>query len=134
MPNTPNINLDIRLGGSSDPGWVNVPANNGQVYGYLYTGGDDGSGGLIQTIQPNGQGRDTAPIQLTADNRYQIANCSFSDDPFNQLSWNGSGRSGTITDANTAVETAKYTVNVTDTGNGNCNIPCDPLVINKQPN
>lgn len=130
MPNTPNIQLDIRLGGSSDPGWVDVPASNGQVYGYHYSGGDDGQGGLVQTV---GQGRDTAQIQLTADNRYQISNCTFRDDPFNQLSWNGSGRAGTLVDANTSVETAKYTVNVADTGNGNCNIPCDPLVTNKQP-
>lgn len=128
MPNTPNINLDIRFGGSSDPGWVNVPANNGQVYGYLYTGGDDGNGGLVQKV---GQGRDSAPIQLNADNRYQISGCSFSDDVNNQLSWNGAGRSGTIVDANTAVETAKYTINVSDTGNGNCNIPCDPMVKNE---
>ena len=133
MPNTPNIQLDIRLGGSADPGWVNVSASNGQAYGYLYTGGDDGHGGLVQTVQPNGQGRDTAQIQLTADNRYQISGCTFRDDPFNQLSWNGSGRAGTLVDANTSVETAKYTVNVADTANGNCNIPCDPLVTNKQP-
>ena len=130
MPNTPNIQLDIRLGGSTDPGWVNVPASNGQVYGYLYAGGDDGHGGLVQTA---GEGRDTAQVQLTADNRYQISGCSFRDDPFNQLSWNGSGRAGTLVDANTSVETAKYTVNVADTANGNCNIPCDPLVTNKQP-
>ena len=130
MPNTPNIQLDIRLGGSSDPGWVNVPASNGQVYGYLYTGGDDSHGGLVQTV---GQGRDTAMLQLVADNRYQIGGCNFRDDPNNQLSWNGSGRAGTIVDANTAVETAEYTINVTDTGNGNCNIPCDPAITNKQP-
>ncbi|HEY5780928.1 MAG TPA: hypothetical protein VIT66_03505, partial [Lysobacter sp.] len=70
MPNTPNINLDIRLAGSSDPGWHNVAASNGQTYGYCYTGGDDGVGGLEQTT---GQGRDTAPLQLIADQRYQIS-------------------------------------------------------------
>ncbi|HSM11055.1 MAG TPA: hypothetical protein VK827_05760 [Lysobacter sp.] len=131
MPNTPNINLDIRLGGSSDPYWVNVDASNGQRYGYLYTGGDDGHGGLVQTA---GQGRDTAQIQLTADNRYQIGSCTFENDVNNQLTWNGfSGRAGSIVDANTAVETAEYIIHVTDTGNGNCSIPCDPTVTNKQP-
>lgn len=128
MPNSPNIQLDIRLGGSSDPGWVNTPASNGQVYGFLYTGGDDGHGGLVQTV---GRGRDTATIQLVADNRYQIGGCSFLADSQDQLSWSGSGRSGTIVDANTAVETAEYIINVTDTGNGNCSIPCDPAVRNE---
>ncbi len=129
MPNTPNINLDLRIGGSSDPGWHNVLASNHQTtYGYYYTGGDDGTGGLVQTV---GQGRDTAPIRLTADQRYQIANCNFSDDPQHQLSWVGSGRAGTIIDANTQVETAEYSILVTDTGNGNCTIQCDPTVINR---
>lgn len=129
MPNTPNINLDLRIGGSSDPGWHNVMASNNQTYGYLYTGGDDGAGGLESTV---GQGRDTAPIRLTADQRYRIADCTFKDDPQHQLSWNGNGqRAGSIVDANTQVETAEYSILVTDTGNGSCTIPCDPPVINK---
>lgn len=132
MPSTPNINLDIRIGGSSDPGWHNVAASNNQTYGYCYTGGDDGAGGLVQTT---GQGRDTAPLQLIADRRYQLSSsnpCVFIDDPNNQLTWNGqSPYAGSIVDANTVIETAKYTINVTDTGNGNCNIPCDPPIKNQ---
>lgn len=129
MPNTPNINLDIRFGGSNDPGWHNVPASNGQTYGYYYTGGDDGAGGLEQTV---GQGRDTAPLQLVADQRYQISGHNFFNDPNNQLTWSGNGnRAGTIIDANSAVETAEYNVIVTDTGNGNCTIVCDPPIINR---
>jgi hypothetical protein len=129
MPNTPNINLDIRYGGSSDPGWHNVVASNGQTYGYYYTGGDDGAGGLEQTV---GQGRDTAPLQLVADQRYQISGHNFFNDTNNQLSWNGNGnRAATIIDANNAVETAEYNVIVTDTGNGNCTIVCDPPIINR---
>ena len=133
MPNaTPQVDLDIRNSAQSDPGWVNVVASNGQTYSYSYTGGDDGHGGLVQTT---GQGRDTAPLQLIADRRYQLRStdpCVFTDDPYNQLTWNGqSPYAGSIVDANTAVETAKYTINVTDTGNGNCNIPCDPRVINQ---
>ena len=129
MPNTPNINLDIRFGGSSDPGWHNVVASNGQTYGYYYTGGDDGAGGLEQTV---GQGRDTAPLQLVADPRYQISGHNFFNDTNNQLSWSGNGnRAATIVDANNAVETAEYNVIVTDTGNGNCTIVCDPPIINR---
>lgn len=130
MPNTPNINLDVRNFASSDPGWHNVNASNGSPYSYSYTGGDDGAGGLVQTV---GQGRDVAPIRLTADQRYQIDpvnGCTFANDTEHQLSWNGSGRAGTIIDANTQVETAEYSILVTDTGNGNCTIQCDPTVRN----
>jgi hypothetical protein len=129
MPNTPNINLDIRFAGSSDPGWKNVAASNGQTYGYLYTGGDDGNGGLVQSVN---QGRDTAPVQLVADPRYQISDHNFFHDDFNQLTWAGNGnRAGNIIDANNHVETAEYNIVVTDTGNGNCTIVCDPPVINR---
>lgn len=130
MPNTPNINLDLRIGGSSDPGWHNVMASNNQTtYGFCYTGGDDGAGGLVQTV---GQGRDTAPIQLVADPRYQISDHTFTNDTQHQLSWSGNGnRAGAIIDANNQVETAAYSILVTDTGNGNCTIPCDPPIKNE---
>jgi len=132
MPNTPQISLDIRLTGSSDPGWKNVKVANGSTYGYRYTGGDDNAGGLVQTVNPSGNGRDTAPLQLVADNRYQIAGINFLDDPLNQLSWNGSsGRAGSIVDLNTQVETAEYTVIVSDTQAGNVLIVCDPPIRNQ---
>lgn len=132
MPATPQINLDIRNSAQTEPGWVNVQASNQQTYSYRYTGGDDGSGGLVQTV---GQGRDTAPVRLSADSRYQLIGsnaCVFANDSNSQLTWNGqSSYAGNIVDANTAVETAKYTLNVTDTGNGNCTIPCDPQIKNE---
>lgn len=132
MPSTPQINLDIRLNGSSDPGWTNVKAGNGTTYGYKYSGGDDGAGGLVQTVVQNGNGRDTAPFQLVADNRYQISGVNFLNDTQNQLSWNGnSTRAGSIVDANTQVENAEYTVIVSDTQNGNALIVCDPPVRNQ---
>ena len=128
MSNTPNINLDVRNFASSDPGWRNVQASNNQVYSYSYTGGDDGAGGLVQVV---GQGRDSAPVQLTADPRYEIESCVFIGDSGAQLSWAGGSRAGTITDANTHVETAKFTIVVTDTANGDCTIQCDPPIINQ---
>jgi hypothetical protein len=132
MPSTPQISLDIRLNGSSDPGWTNVKAGNGTTYGYKYSGGDDGAGGLVQTVDQSGNGRDTAPFQLVADNRYQISGVNFLNDPLNQLSWNGnSPRAGSIVDANTQVENAEYTVIVSDTQNGNALIVCDPPVRNQ---
>lgn len=132
MPSTPQINLDIRLNGSSDPGWTNVKAGNGTTYGYKYSGGDDGAGGLVQTVDQSGNGRDTAPFQLVADNRYQISGVNFLNDTQNQLSWNGnSPRAGSIVDANTQVENAEYTVIVSDTQNGNALIVCDPPVRNQ---
>lgn len=132
MPSTPQINLDIRLGGSTDPGWTNVKAGNGSTYGYKYSGGDDGAGGLVQSVDQSGNGRDTAPFQLVADNRYQISGVNFLNDTQNQLSWNGnSTRAGSIVDANTQVETAEYTVIVSDTQNGNALIVCDPPIRNQ---
>lgn len=129
MPNTPNINLDVRNSASSEPGWHNVQASNNQTYSYGYSGGDDGVGGLVRTLS---QGRDTAPIQLTADQRYQINSCNFTNDTQSQLSWSGNGnRAGAIVDSNSQVETAEYSITVTDTGNGNCTIQCDPEIQNK---
>lgn len=131
MPNTPNINLDVRNAASTDPGWHTVSASNGQPYSYRYSGGDDGAGGLLQVVN---QGRDTAPLQLIADQRYQISGHNFSNDTHNQLTWNGNGnRAGTIIDANNQVETAEYSITVTDTGNGNCTIECDPQIVNRDP-
>lgn len=132
MPSTPQISLDIRLNGSTDPGWINVKASNGTTYGYKYSGGDDGAGGLVQTVDQSGRGRDTAPFQLAADNRYQIAGVNFLNDPLNQLTWNGnSPRAGSIVDANTQVENAEYTVIVSDTQNGNALVVCDPPIRNQ---
>ena len=131
MPSTPQINLDIRIGGSSDPGWHNVQASNNQTYGYCYTGGDDGIGGLVTKV---GQGRDTAPLRLIADQRYQISGCTFTGDTKAQMTWNGaSNRNGSIVDANSAVENAEYCITVTDTGNGNCTLVCDPQITNEPP-
>ncbi|GAA4861733.1 hypothetical protein [Luteimonas vadosa] len=132
MPNaTPVIHLDIRNSSQSAPGWVNVNASNGEPYAYRYTGGDDGAGGIQLRV---GQGRDTAPLQLDADRRYHIRDpggCVFTGDTQAQLSWNGNGNyAGSIVDANTQVETAKYTMNVVDSGNGDCIIPCDPIIKN----
>jgi len=129
MPNaTPNISLDVRNFPTYTPGWRNVLASNNQTYSYCYSGGDDNVGGLIQTV---GEGRDTAPIRLTADQRYQIDSVDFVDDDQHQLTWEGSGnRAGTIIDANTMVETAEYTIVITDT-DANCTIPCDPNIINR---
>lgn len=126
MASTPMINLDVRNFASSEPGWHNVKVDH-QTYSYCYTGGDDGQGGLVQTV---GQGRDTAPLQLVADSRYQISRCEFSKDKHSQLTWSGSSRAGSIIDANTEVETAEYTIKVTDTTN-NCVISCDPSITNK---
>jgi hypothetical protein len=60
MPNTPNIQLDVRNFASNQPGWYNVQSSSNQPYSYSYTGGDDGVGGLVQTV---GQGRDTSVIR-----------------------------------------------------------------------
>lgn len=130
MPSTPQITLDVRNFPTNAPGWTNVQASNNQTYSYSYTGGDDGAGGLVMTV---GQGRDTAPVRIVADGRYDITNCTFTGDGADQLTWNGnSTKAGSIVDANTAVENAKYSIIVTDT-TANCTIVCDPPVKNQPP-
>ena len=131
MPNTPQINLDIRNWHQTDAGWTNTTASNGDAYAYRYTGGDDGAGGLSQIVNT---GRDTAPLRLVADQRYQNDTCHFHDDTQSQLSWQGaSPYAGSIIDVNNQVETAEYTMVIADTGNGNCTINCDPPVANRPP-
>jgi hypothetical protein len=129
MPATPNITLDLRNFASNDPGWVTVMSSSNQQYSYKYAGGDDNVGGLEQTV---GQGRDTAPIRLVSDQRYEINTVNFVRDTNQQLSWQGDGkRAGSIVDANVAVESAKYTVVIVDTGNNGCTVYCDPNIINR---
>jgi hypothetical protein len=127
MPSTPQITLDVRNFATTATNWTNVTASNGQTYSYSYTGGDDGTGGLVMTV---GQGRDTAPVRIVADQRYDITNCTFTGDGASQLTWNGnSTKAGSIVDANTAVENAEYTLLITDTV-ANCTVACDPPVRN----
>lgn len=127
MPSTPQITLDVRNFATNASGWTNVQASNNQTYSYSYTGGDDGAGGLVMTV---GQGRDVAPVRIVADPRYNITSCSFQNDNANQLTWNGnSTKAGTITDTNSAVENAEYTLLITDT-TANCTVSCDPPVRN----
>jgi len=128
MRDTPVIILEVRFGGSSEPGWHNVSASNNQTYGYRYTGGDDGEGGIVAKV---GKGKVSGKVRSVADKRYQIRDCKFNDDPTQQLDFNGSGIAGVIIDKNTETLDAKYTLNVTDTENGNCNIPCDPRIVNQ---
>lgn len=129
MPSTPNITLDLRVGYTPDAGWSFVTATNGSAYSFKYAGGDDGAGGLDMTV---GQGRDTANVQLISDNRFTIFGVVFQNDRNSQLNWNGNGnRAGNIIDQNNTVESAEYSVLITDTNNGNTVFVCDPPVINK---
>ncbi len=128
MREPPIITLDIRFGGSSEPGWSNVSASNNQTYGYRYAGGDDGEGGIVAKV---GKGKVSCVVQMVADKRYQIRDCEFTNDSKEQLAFKGSGNAGVILDKNTETLDAKYTVHVTDTRNGDCNIPCDPRIINQ---
>jgi hypothetical protein len=124
----PNANLTVQAGASTAPGWKNVNGNNGQPYSYLYGGGSDGVGGLDTTV---GSGTQVMQVKLDTDQqRFQLADIQFFGDTQNQLTWNGtSNKVGTITDQNTQVETASYTVIVTDT-QANTTIPCDPMIKN----
>ena len=131
MPNGPRIaTLDIRNSSSTGAGWVNVNASNGQPYSYCYAGGDDNAGGMTAKI---GQGVATLTVRSIADHRYDLGNPTFTGTGSDQMSAVGSAQVRTITDRNDAAAEVKYTIPVTDTGNGNCTIACDPAIKNVPP-
>lgn len=128
MRNTPVIRLEVQQGASSDPSWKDVQASNGETYSFRYTGGDDNKGNVSAKV---GNGVVTFPLRLDADKRYGISGCSFRDDKFDQLSWRGdSEKAGNLIDKNDKVQTAYYTIVVTDK-DANCEIPCDPRIVNE---
>lgn len=128
MPDTPVIRLEVRFG--DEPGWHNVQSSNDQTYSYRYTGGNGGAGDIVATV---GQGPVTGAIRLIADRRYEISGCEFTNDLEQQLRFVGSGNAGRVIDLNSGVLSAKYTILVTDNGNENCTIPCDPMITNRPP-
>lgn len=130
MPNT-NATLDVRnIPSNGSDGYTNTTASNNAIYSYKYSGGTDNAGGMEVKVNTG-----TATLNLSLDdddNRYSIDAVSFTDDPLNQLTWRGNaGDNGVITDANTAVETAHYSVKVADATAG-CTFPCDPMIGNER--
>lgn len=125
MRNPPVIRLEVRFG--EEPGWHAVQSSSNQAYSYRYTGGDDDEGGIVATV---GKGAVSGTLRLVGDRRFQVLDCQFTDDPARQLRFEGSANAGVIFDKNTEVLEAKYTVIVKDTENGDCTIPCDPMVRN----
>lgn len=131
MPNPHEISLDVRDFPASGAGWHNTQASNGSTYSYMYTGGDPATndGTLTFTV---GHGNAAVNLKLSADARYTIHNISFSNDTAEQLTTSGNApRSRVINDKNTAAINASYKVVVTDTGNGNVTVPCDPPIVNR---
>lgn len=128
MPNT-NASLDVRnFPSNGSDGYTNTTASNNAIYSYKYSGGSDGAGGLETRV---GSGVATLGLNLDADNRYSIDGVDFTDDPQHQLTWRGNApNAGVITDANTEVETAHYSVTVAD-ATANCTLPCDPQISNE---
>lgn len=131
MPNI-NASLDVRnFPSNGSDGYTDTIANNNAVYSYKYSGGSDGAGGLETRV---GSGVATLNLNLDADNRYSFSTVDFTDDDEQQLSWRGNApTAGVITDANTKLETAHYSVTVAD-ATGNCTFPCDPTVSNEPNN
>ncbi len=50
----------------------------------------------------------TAPLRLVADNRYEISDCTFRNDEYQQLDWNGGRKAGNLLDENDKVQTASH--------------------------
>lgn len=128
MSQNVSVTLKIKPGSNAGSGWSNATATNGQPYSYKYSGGNDDRGDMDNQVN---SGIATLQLNLDTDQqRYALAGATF-DDPANQLQWAKiNDASGTITDVNTAVENAKYTIQVTDTTSG-ATIPCDPMIINR---
>lgn len=129
MPST-NATLDVRnFPSNGSDGYTNTTASNNAIYSYKYSGGTDNAGGMDVKV---GQGTATLNLSLDSDQRYSIDDVNFTDDPNNQLAWRGNApTNGVITDANTAVETAHYSVTVADS-TADCTFPCDPMIDNER--
>lgn len=133
MPNPNGVSLDIRNFASNGDGWTNTTASNGATYSYRYTGGDAATNNGTITCT-TGNGNAAINLGLIADTRYRIDSVTFTGDDASQLSTQGNApRTRVINDRNTADINAHYKVSVVDTANGNASIPCDPMIINKQP-
>jgi len=129
--NPTSVSLDIRMGSSSDPGWVDVSASNGQPYSYCYTGGNNGNNGNLEFSVGGGNAATT--VGLIADARYEFqGNVTFLNDPAGQLSSQGNApRLRVVNDScSAALPNGQYKITVLDT-TANATIPCDPVIINK---
>ena len=128
------VDLDIRyVRAEPGDGFIDAGTINGRDYCYKYTGGDDGAGKLIHVVN---HGETVITVNLIADPRYRIDGISFINDHASepQLSKReANGRAHVFHNRNTREINAQYKVTVRDTGNGDASIPCDPVIVNKQP-
>lgn len=124
------VTLDVRdFPSNGSDGYTNTTASNNQVYSYKYGGGSDGAGNIVE--QTGNAGARQIPLSLTGDSRYVIRNIVFSNDPYNQMSWNPQTTTqGYINDTDSTDEDAYYEVQVTDT-TVQCWFQCDPQIRNK---
>lgn len=131
MP-TESVTLNIRNQPANGNGWKNTIASNGDAYSYKYQGGHNNDGGMHVKVN---EGAASLQLTVSCDDRYELAPTNavtFRNDTGSQLSWApANGLSGTINDLNTVAETAEYIVTVLDAQNGNCTIPCDPMISNE---
>jgi hypothetical protein len=122
------VTLDIRNSAQTEPGWTNVAASNGAMYGYRYAGGSDGNGNVTE----QGRGNVEITVDLIADSSYyKMQDITFADDPENQLSKKSLDDLKTvIKDKNDKVESnAYYSITVQDKKAG-CTLVCDPRISN----
>jgi hypothetical protein len=123
-----SVTLDIRNSAQTEPGWINVAASNGSIYGYRYGGGSDGTGNVTE----QGRGNADITINLIADaSYYKMEDVAFSNDPENQLSRKSiQDLQVVVNDKNDKVESnAYYSITVKDKV-ANCTLVCDPRVSN----
>lgn len=132
MSNNPtNSVLDVRNSSSSGGGWTNVTASNGQIYSYLYAGGNQPENdGSVHFSVGGGNAAVTLVFADSTDSRYQFQSVSFTGDNNNQLSTHGNApRTRVINDSCSGTLDGQYKVVVLDT-TANATIPCDPIIKN----
>jgi hypothetical protein len=130
-PHNHPVTLDVQRGSVS--GYIQIYGSDGNVYSYLYTGGDDGQGGL--KINYAEKPDVTEVIRLTGG--YEIGKVYFLDDDYNQLfnePLTTHPKNVVIHDKNKITQTQvafyKIIVHYTNSSGNTVKIACDPRIVN----
>lgn len=129
----PNIKVHLHVqegshNGNSDH--INVTASNDEVYSYMYTGGNHGSG-HGKVVLYVGCGGATIDVDVTPRSRYTIVDIECRDDLGQLTCAKESDTEWSITDACTAEMNAYYKVIVGDRQSKGTTIACDPMITNQ---
>jgi hypothetical protein len=125
------VGLDLRNAQYGTlPGYKETTALNGAKYYYKYSGGTDGNGNII--VKKN------KPVEITVtvgnDARYSVNNVNVTNDTHNDITKSWSGKTATINDSATDVESNIYYEIIVCDSTADTNFGCDPRIDNVPPN